>query len=105
MRSWFSLQFPGPRVPIRHEAEDVLLRRLWRKRFQPAHRLAADVAEGVHAPHTGPDDIPGTEMVGRAVEGRLDLTAENEIGLLERVIVQADADTRLILDEQHAVMA
>src|SRR5438094_5332582 len=40
-----------------------------------------------------------------AVERGFDFTAQDEVRLLERVIVEADADAGLILDEQHAVMA
>src|SRR5688572_269926 len=104
MRSWSSLQFRGPRGPFRHEAEDVFLGRLRCECLEPAHRLAADVAEGVHAPHAGPDDVRWREVVDRSVEGGLYLAAEDEVRLLEGVIVQADADAWLVFDEEHAVV-
>ena len=44
-------------------------------------------------------------MIDLAVQRAFDLAAEDEVRLLERVVVQADADARLVLDEQQPVMA
>src|SRR5690606_16856360 len=93
------------RIPLGHEPEDVLLRRLRRERLQPAHRLGADVSERVHAPDTGPENVTSLRAVLPAIERSLDFTAQDEIGLLERVVVEPDADAGLILDEEQPVMS
>ena len=88
------LQLSRLGFPFRHEAERVLLRRLRRKRFEPHHRGRADVTERMHATHTRPDHVAWFGPIDLSVERSLDLAAEEEVALLERVIVQADADTR-----------
>ena len=72
-----------------------------------SHRTgdAADVGERVDAADAGPHDVAGRDQVALAVERRLHFSAENVVRLLERVVVQADADAGLVLDEEHAVMA
>src|SRR5262245_29799079 len=90
--------------PLGHETKDVLGGRLRRERLEPANRLGPDVGERMHTTDARPEDVAGTSKVLPAVQGRLDLSAHEEVGLLERVVVQADADAGEIFDEHHAVV-
>ena len=56
------------------------------------------------AADAGPQHVACFREVGASVERRLHFTAQDEIRLLERVIVEPDAHARLVLDEQHAVV-
>src|SRR5881409_342647 len=99
-----SFQLAGSFVPFRDESKHVLRRRLRRERFEPANRLAADVREGVHAADARPQHGPRLRDVRSAIQRRLYFAAQNEVRLLERMVVQADADAGLVFDEQYAMV-
>src|SRR5207249_7820476 len=58
----------------------------------------------MHAADAGPQHVPRSGAVRAPVERGVNLAAEDEVRLFERVIVQSDAHAGLIFDEQHAMM-
>src|SRR4030095_13200301 len=104
-RPWSPLQLLCASLPFRHEAKHVLLRRLRRERLQPGHGLVADVGESVHAADARPEDVARLADIGLAVHRTFHLTAEDEVRLFERMVVQPEPDPRLILDKQQAMVA
>ncbi len=55
-------------------------------RFQPAHRRVRWIGESVDAADPREGDVAGGQSVLLAIEGRVDLAVEDEIGLLERMV-------------------
>src|SRR6187401_3378235 len=100
-----SLQLLGAFLPLRHEPKYVLFRRLRRECFQPRHRLLADVGEPVYASDAGPENVARLAHVGLAIHRTFHLTAEDEVRLFERMVVQPQAHPRLVLDEEQPMMA
>src|SRR4051794_16648858 len=71
---------------------------LWRLRLDPPDATIARVEEGVGRSHTGEDDVAGTERDLLAVQDALDLAIEEEVGLLERMVVDLGGATGLVVD-------
>src|SRR5689334_22847668 len=61
--------------------------RLWGLGLDPPDATVARVEEAVGRADAGEDDIAGTERDGLAVEDALDLAVKEEVGLLERMVV------------------
>ena len=76
-------------------------RRLRRLGLDPAHATGAGVEEAVGGADAREDDVAGADGVDLAVQLRLDLAVEEEVGLLERVVVDLRGAARLVVDGEH----
>ena len=61
--------------------------RLRRLRLQPPHDPGTGIRERVDASDARPGDVARHEVVSLAVELRVDLAIEDQVGLLVRVVV------------------
>src|SRR3954452_2271481 len=72
--------------------------RLWSLRLDPPNATFARVEEAVGRADASEDDVAGTERDGLAVEDALDLAVKEEVGLLERMVMDLGGATGLVVD-------
>ena len=78
-------------------------RRLRRLGLEPAHRLAAGVAERVHAPGARPGDVAPLQPVRLTVEHRVGGAGQDQVRLLERMVMRPGHPVRLVLHHEHGL--
>ena len=93
----------GEVVPVALVPVRVARRRPGRRRLEPPHRLSLRLVERVHAPGARPEDVARPERVAVAVRDDVDLSFEDVVRLLERVVVRVGAGSRLVVDHEHRV--
>src|SRR5262245_15388722 len=86
--------------PRRQPAVRMTHRRLRRLGLDPADLLGPVVVEAVDPTDRREHDVARPDRVDVAVELRLDLALEEEVGLLERVVVLLGRAARLVVDRE-----
>src|SRR5436305_14125353 len=77
--------------------------RLGGVRVDPADAALARVEEPVSRAHAREHDVTRAQRRLLAVKNGLDLTVEEEIGFLERVVVDLRGAARLVVDSEHGL--
>src|SRR5690349_4380904 len=69
--------------------------------LDPSHAAVAGVEEAVRRADPGEHDVARAQRDFLTVEDALDLTIEEEVRLLERMVVDLGRATRLVVDREH----
>src|SRR5918992_1326515 len=87
--------------PVPGEPVGVTRRGLGRLGLEPPDRARPGVGELMDATDPGPAHVSRTQTALLAIEHRINVTLEDQIRLLERVVVRPRHALRLVLNHEH----